>query len=207
MDRPINAVLGCLISLAASTQALAQNCDCEPDVLSQISMLHEEGPKSDSTSAARRSPPRSLASEVEYQNDNARISAEVQDLPKPGSLGPYTTYVLWAVSPDGRATNHGVIGGVEGGKGAIKTQYNASQFALIVTAEPHFAVTIPSTMMLTTSPTTWKALSRKVTTLTERSDEPTPTVSRSPRRRMRSDRFVQARYAVAIANSAQSDMH
>ena len=29
----------------------------------------------------------------------------------------------------------------------METQYGASQFALIVTAEPHFAVTVPSTMI------------------------------------------------------------
>ena len=109
--------------------------------------------------------------QVEYQNNNAQISAKVQDLPEPASLGPYTTYVLWAVTPDGRATNHGVIGGIEGGNGELDTQHNASQFALIVTAEPHFAVTIPSTMMvLFNVGDDVKGTESKVTTLTERVD-------------------------------------
>jgi hypothetical protein len=59
--------------------------------------------------------------DVEYDNGNARISAKFEDLPEPGSLGPYTTYVLWALTPDGRAVNQGVVGGYEGGEGEIET--------------------------------------------------------------------------------------
>ena len=109
---------------------------------------------------------------VEYQKGNAQISAKVKNLPKPASLGPYTTFVLWALTPDGRASNMGVLAGAEGGKGEIDTQYNASQFALIVTAEPHFAVSVPSTMiaMYNVADNVEGAAESKVTTLTERAD-------------------------------------
>ena len=47
--------------------------------------------------------------EVEYQDGRARVDVSVRKLPEPASLGPYTTYVLWAVAADGRAANLGSI--------------------------------------------------------------------------------------------------
>ena len=144
---------------------------------------YREGPKSDLN--FRGTPIAANAfgeAEVEYENGNARISARVDDLPEPTSLGPYTTYVLWALTPDGRAANQGVIAGHEGGGGEIDTEYNAPQFALIVTAEPHFAVTAPSTMIaLYNVADDVEGTESKVTTLTERSDY--STLDRIPRRR------------------------
>lgn len=80
------------------------------DVLSQISMFnYREGPKSD---LYFRGTPIAATAEgrgrVEYQDGNAQISANVKKLPEPASLGPYTAYVLWALTPDGRASNQGV---------------------------------------------------------------------------------------------------
>jgi len=202
------------LSGGVATQLFAQGVErseaiASSDALSQISMYsYRDGPKSDLF--LRGTPLASTAAgkvQVEYQNDNAQISAEVKDLPEPASLGPYTTYVLWAVSPDGRATNQGVIGTIEGGKGKVDTQYNASQFALIVTAEPHFAVTIPSTMMvLYNVGDDVKGTESKVTTLTERVDYSTiaglSAVAVDDNHPLE---VVQARYAVAIASAAGAE--
>ena len=143
------------------------------DVLSQISMFsYRERPKSDLF--FRGTPVAANATgeaQVEYQDGNAEISARVQDLPQPASLGPYTSYVLWALTPDGRAVNQGVLAGYDGGKGRMKTQYGASQFALVVTAEPHFAVTVPSTMIvLYNVADDVRGEETRITTLTERAD-------------------------------------
>jgi outer membrane protein OmpA-like peptidoglycan-associated protein len=176
------------------------------DVLSQISMFsYRDGPESDLY--FRGTPIAALAqgsAEVEYQDGNARISAKVKDLPEPSSLGPYTVYVLWAVTPDGRAANQGVIAGSDGGKGKIETAYGAPQFALIVTAEPHFAVTVPSSMIaMYNVADDVKGTSSKVTTLSERSDysslTPVPLTDSNPLE------IVQARYAVAIADAAGAE--
>jgi outer membrane protein OmpA-like peptidoglycan-associated protein len=142
---------------------------------------------------------------VEYENGNAQISAKVKDLPKPATLGPYTTYVLWAVTPDGRAANQGVFAGAEGGKGKLDTQYGASQFALIVTAEPHFAVTAPSTMiaLYNVADNVEGAAESKVTTLTERADY--SNLTRIAIDKTTPVEIVQGRYAVAIAKSAGAD--
>ncbi len=177
------------------------------DTLSQISMFsYRDGRKSDlffrGTPIAAKA---EGSARVEFENGNARISSKVKDLPKPASLGPYTTYVLWAITPDGRASNQGVLVGAEGGKGKMETQYGASQFALIVTAEPHFAVTVPSTMvaLYNIADNVEGAAESKVTTLTERADYSNLTGIAIDK--TTPDEIVQARYAVAIAKSAGAD--
>jgi outer membrane protein OmpA-like peptidoglycan-associated protein len=212
----IAAFVAAALSGAATTETFAQGVErseaiASSDVLSQISVYsYRDGPKSELS--LRGTPPAAAAGgkvEVEYQNANARISAEVKNLPKPASLGPYTTYVLWAVSPDGRATSQGVIGGPEGGKGKLETRYGASQFALIVTAEPHFAVTIPSTMVvLYNVGDNVKGVESKVTTLTERVDYTSLAGARLSRMAVDEANpleVVQARYAIAIARAAGAD--
>jgi outer membrane protein OmpA-like peptidoglycan-associated protein len=196
--------------LPAPTQAQAvrqSQAIASSDVLSQISMFsYREGPKSEL--AFRGTPIAANAqgkAEVEYHNGNARISATVEELPAPGTLGPYTTYILWALTPDGRAVNQGVIGDYEGGKGEIETQYGASQFALIVTAEPHFAVTSPSTMIaLYNVARNVKGEESKVTTLTERADYSgvAPIAIDDD---ANTPEIVEARYAVAIARAAGAE--
>jgi outer membrane protein OmpA-like peptidoglycan-associated protein len=176
------------------------------DVLSQISMFsYRAGPKSD---LFFRGTPIAATAEgqvqVEYQDGNAEIQAKVEKLPEPASLGPYTTYVLWAITPDGRATNQGVLAGIKGGDGELDTQYGASQFALIVTAEPHFAVSVPSTMIaLYNVDDDVKGTESKVTTLTERADY--SNLSRIAVDKTTPLEVVQARYAVAIAKNAGAD--
>jgi outer membrane protein OmpA-like peptidoglycan-associated protein len=140
---------------------------------------------------------------VEYDNGNARISVKLEELPEPAALGPYTTFVLWALTPDGRAANQGVIGGYEGGEGEIETEYGAPQFALIVTAEPHFAVSAPSTMIaLYNVAEDVEGTESKVSTLTERSDYSKLTKIAVDEKNDQPLEVVQARYAVAIADSA-----
>jgi outer membrane protein OmpA-like peptidoglycan-associated protein len=178
-------------------------------VLSQISMFnYRAGPKSDLVFRGTPIAPNAEGkAQVEYQDGNARIQASVEDLPEPATLGPYTTFVLWALTPDGRAANQGVIGGPEGGKGQIDTTYGTSQFALIVTAEPHFAVSAPSTMMaLYNVADDVKGDESKVTTLVERSDYSSLTPiafdeDTNP------PELVQARYAVALARSAGAERY
>ena len=214
MDRLTLAALTCCTSVAAFTPAFAQDngqAIASSDVLSQISMFsYREGPKNDLN--FRGTPIAANAfgrAEVEYQNGNARISAEVEELPPPNTLGPYTTYVLWALTPDGRAANQGVIAGYEGGEGEIETEYNAPQFALIVTAEPHFAVSAPSTMIaLYNVAEDVEGTESKVTTLTERSDySKLSPIALDKETKNQPLELVQAEYAVAIANAARADQY
>src|SRR5260370_15625587 len=69
---------------------------------------------------------------------------------EPASMyGPeYLTYVLWAITPEGRPKNLGevVLNGSTNSKLDVTTELQA--FGLIVTAEPYFAVTMPSDVVV-----------------------------------------------------------
>jgi outer membrane protein OmpA-like peptidoglycan-associated protein len=210
--KPIRVALVALFSIIpamAFAQGAQRSAIASSDVLSQISMFsYQAGKGSD---LLFRGTPIAATAEgkgsVEFDDGNARIAVKVKDLPVPSSLGPYTTYLLWALTPDGRAANQGVIAGAEGGKGDLKTQYGASQFALIITAEPHFAVTAPSNMIvLYNVADKVKGQETKVTSLTERSDYSKLTPIKVDEK-TNPEVLVQARYAVAIAAAAGAEQY
>ncbi|MCA1629217.1 MAG: OmpA family protein [Acidobacteria bacterium] len=80
-----------------------------------------------------------------------RVEMSVESLPRAYELGSvYTTYVLWAISPEGRADNLGEI--KRGGSFIVDSKIDVTTplqtFAMIVTAEPHFLVRGPSRMVV-----------------------------------------------------------
>src|SRR5438067_5359455 len=80
-----------------------------------------------------------------------RVELSVDNLPRASELGGvYTTYVLWAISPEGRVDNMGEI--KRGGGMFVSSKLDVTTplqtFALIVTAEPHFLVRTPSRMVV-----------------------------------------------------------
>ncbi|MGC1374386.1 MAG: OmpA family protein, partial [Candidatus Sulfotelmatobacter sp.] len=87
--------------------------------------------------------------EVNSKRGSIEIDAEFGDLQKPTTFGnEYLTYVLWAISPEGRAVNLGeiLLGGNHRSKVRVTTDLQA--FALIVTAEPYYAVRQPSNVVV-----------------------------------------------------------
>ena len=73
------------------------------------------------------------------------ISAELDHLQPASSLGgQFLTYVLWAITPEGRAVNLGEVLPSEEGKDKINVTTDLQAFGLIVTAEPYYAVVRPS---------------------------------------------------------------
>lgn len=76
------------------------------------------------------------------------ISAKFKEIPPATTYGPeYLTYVLWGISPEGRATNLGELA-VKHGKGKVKVEESLQTFGLVVTAEPYFAVSQPSDVVV-----------------------------------------------------------
>lgn len=59
----------------------------------------------------------------------------------------YLTYVLWAVTPEGRAENLGEVL-LQNGKGGLHVTTDLQAFGMIVTAEPYFAVTQPGDLVV-----------------------------------------------------------
>ena len=77
------------------------------------------------------------------------IGSEFQGLQAASKFGPeYLTYVLWAVSPEGRPVNLGEVLLGHDGKSRLKVTSNLQAFGMIVTAEPYFAVTQPSDVVV-----------------------------------------------------------
>jgi len=73
------------------------------------------------------------------------ISAELTNLqPARNYGGQYLTYVLWAITPEGRAVNLGEVLPGDNGKSKLDVTTDLQAFGLIVTAEPYYAVTHPS---------------------------------------------------------------
>lgn len=60
----------------------------------------------------------------------------------------YLTYVVWAISPDGRATNLGEVLLNKNGKGKLTATTELQIFGMVVTAEPYFAVRVPSDLIV-----------------------------------------------------------
>jgi outer membrane protein OmpA-like peptidoglycan-associated protein len=86
---------------------------------------------------------------VESERGAIKIRAEFGNLQSPKSFGnEYLTYILWAISPEGRAVNLGevLVGGNDRSKLEVTTDLQA--FALIVTAEPYYAVRQPSNVVV-----------------------------------------------------------
>src|SRR4026209_2423846 len=80
-----------------------------------------------------------------------RVELSVDDLPRASELGgPYTTYVLWAISPEGHVDNLGEI--KRSGSSFVNSKLDVTTplqtFALILTAEPHFLMKVPSRMVV-----------------------------------------------------------
>jgi outer membrane protein OmpA-like peptidoglycan-associated protein len=85
---------------------------------------------------------------VDNGKGNATIDARFEGLPPANTFGPeYLTYVLWAITPDGRPSSLGEVL-PDGTKASVKLTTSMQSFGLIVTAEPYFAVTMPSDVVV-----------------------------------------------------------
>jgi outer membrane protein OmpA-like peptidoglycan-associated protein len=82
---------------------------------------------------------------VNSKRGSIEIEAEFGNLQRPTTFGnEYLTYVLWAISPEGRAVNLGEVLLGDNHRSKIRVTTDLQAFALIVTAEPYYAVRQPS---------------------------------------------------------------
>ena len=85
--------------------------------------------------------------EVSGEKGYMEISGDFDRIDPPTRFGPeYLTYVMWAITPEGRAENLGETQITDERKVRVTTELQA--FGLIVTAEPYFAVTQPSDVVV-----------------------------------------------------------
>jgi outer membrane protein OmpA-like peptidoglycan-associated protein len=85
---------------------------------------------------------------VESKQGYMEVEVEFDSLAPATRFGPeYLTYVMWAITPEGRATNMGEVI-LNGTKSKLDVTTELQAFGLIVTAEPYFAVSQPSDVVV-----------------------------------------------------------
>jgi outer membrane protein OmpA-like peptidoglycan-associated protein len=154
-----------------------------------------------------------IRGEAEVRTESAgpvRIKAKMRDLTSPSQFGPeYLTFVFWAIPPQGRAKNLGEVR-LDDGQIEIEATSDVQTFALIVTAEPYYAVTTPSDVVVMENAA--RQETRGYTSIATLAYEIVPrgayiaggSLSLPPPDRRQPPDVQQARNAVAIAHIAQA---
>jgi len=154
--------VGITLSLSAFAQTNSQELTVEPmstaptfrvTVISRsvraVNYKHRSGSSKLDFAGTDLMPSANGVAEINSKRGSIAIDAEFGNLEKPTTFGnEYMTYVLWAISPEGRAVNLGevLLGGNHRSKLNVTTDLQA--FALIVTAEPYYAVRQPSNVVI-----------------------------------------------------------
>jgi outer membrane protein OmpA-like peptidoglycan-associated protein len=87
--------------------------------------------------------------QVNSKRGTIEIKAEFGNLQSPKTFGnEYLTYILWAISPEGRAVNLGEVLVGDDRRSKLQVTTDLQAFALIVTAEPYYAVRQPSNVVV-----------------------------------------------------------
>ena len=85
--------------------------------------------------------------EVKRKEGRTRVKLKMQNLGHPQAIGPYyTTYVLWAIAPEGQADNLAELPIRNDFEVDVTTAFQT--FGLIITAEPHSAIKLPSPVIV-----------------------------------------------------------
>ena len=136
-----------MLTLTFATVAFAQSGD-EKDLQyvkrATLAVRYAENKKTSVNLTGTSLAPRVLGKvSVEYKKNDARIKIKVENLDSPQTFGPfYTTFVVWAVTPEGQTEN--LMELPSGYAAEIQTQSSAQTFGVIISAEPHNAVKMPS---------------------------------------------------------------
>jgi outer membrane protein OmpA-like peptidoglycan-associated protein len=156
------ALLALLAMLGASTLAQAQSAASDEhnqmptysaSVVSRstraVKYAHRSGSTKIDFQGTSLMPGASGVATVASKRGAMAIEVEFKGLDNPTSFGTeYLTYVMWAISPEGRSVNVGevLVGNNHRSKLDVTTDLQA--FALIVTAEPYYAVHRPSNVVI-----------------------------------------------------------
>ena len=155
--KSIRAITACVIFGAMSVMALAQT----PQEIPASSLISKStvaigftvgggATKVDMTGTSVMSQANGEAKVQARANAGlTNIELSVKDMTPPSNIGAeYLTFVLWAVTPDGRTGNLGEILLNKNGEGKLTATTPAQTFSMIITAEPYFAVRVPSEVVV-----------------------------------------------------------
>ena len=163
MKNKILLALGLTLSLSALGQTNSQtNMELVPmahtptfrvTVVSRsvqaVNYRHRSGASKLDFAGTDLMPRASGQAKVESKKGYIEIEVEFANLQKPTSFGnEYLTYILWAISPEGRAVNLGEVLVGDNHRSKLDVTTDLQAFALVVTAEPYYAVRQPSNVVV-----------------------------------------------------------
>jgi outer membrane protein OmpA-like peptidoglycan-associated protein len=146
----------------ASSVATAQTTKVEPmdhtptfqvTVVSRsvqaINYQHRSGATKIDFAGTNLMPAANGQAKVESKKGYIEIEVEFGKLQKPTTFGTeYLTYILWAISPEGRAVNLGEVLVGDNSRSKLDVTTDLQAFALVMTAEPYYAVRQPSNVVV-----------------------------------------------------------
>ena len=139
--------------MASSQSAPAQNSSYRVSMVSRTARAVNYGHRTEDTkidfAGTDLMPAAKGEAKVWPKKGSTRIQVEFENIQNPTTFAnEYLTYVLWAISPEGRPVNLGevVVGDNHRSKLDVTTDLQA--FAMIVTAEPYYAVRQPSNLVV-----------------------------------------------------------
>jgi outer membrane protein OmpA-like peptidoglycan-associated protein len=162
--RPMKSILVvCVFSIVFGSIALAQPAGApvamDPQPIYRITVVsrtlqavnyeHRGGPTKIDFQGTVLLPKAKGEATVESKRGRVSIDAKFDHVEPPTKYGTeYLTYVLWAISPEGRPKNLGEVLVDGNNKARLDVTVDLQAFGLIVTAEPYHAVTVPSDVVV-----------------------------------------------------------
>jgi outer membrane protein OmpA-like peptidoglycan-associated protein len=114
-----------------------------------VNFQHRGGATNVVLAATDLMPSTSGSAKVRSKRGTLEVEAKFENLQSPTTFGgEYLTYVLWAISPEGRAANLGEVLVGDNNRSKLTATTDLQSFALIVTAEPYYAVRQPSNVVI-----------------------------------------------------------
>ncbi len=113
-----------------------------------INYHHRQGSTVVSLEGTAEMPKAIGEAKVESKTGATKVQVDVDKMPPASTLGPdLLTYVVWAITPEGRAENLGELM-LDGDHARLQGATELQSFGLVVTAEPYYAVSQPSDMVV-----------------------------------------------------------
>src|SRR6266496_838962 len=147
----VKRLLGLVVLVCCAPILLAQNSATPAAPVSRTTKAVHYRPGGSLKTAFQATellPGSSGEAKIEAKKTNIAIDAKFQGVEEATKFGlEYLTYVLWAVSPEGRADNLGELA-LDHGNAHLKAVTDLQTFGLVVTAEPYSAVSQPGNMVV-----------------------------------------------------------
>ena len=152
-------LLSAALCLAQTPQNAAPNAGDSPQPIFRVTVVekttkaisyrHRDGWTKVDLRGTPLAPDANGHADVNSRPGYIEAKTEMHKLSPASQYGPeYLTYVLWAITPEGRSKNLGEVVLDNGGSSHLDVTTDLQAFALIVTAEPYFGVTQPSDVVV-----------------------------------------------------------